>query len=238
MRAVLVSHDHRNVAQLTLALRALDVSVDHVACLSNSANLTSTLNYNILVVDADGMSDRAIAELEQLDVSREVVKFVCVSRESLGLVRRFLEIGFDDFLLKSMDRDELHLRLGRIANRTLDSQFRSLIETVGDLTIDHATREVRKGGVTVELTPRERSVLLVLLKNRSHVVSKELLADRIFRGNEEVGPAAIETYVCRLRRKLSSSSVGIRTLRGLGYVLDVSAGEQASEAGGETAPGR
>ena len=72
----------------------------------------------------------------------------------------------------------------------------------------------------LSLTRREFSLLEALMANRTRIMAKERLLERMFSMDaEEVGLNAIETYVARLRRKLEGSGVAIRTLRGLGYQL-------------------
>ena len=72
----------------------------------------------------------------------------------------------------------------------------------------------------LELSARELSVLESLLVRAGRVVSKEQIADQLTGWGEEVGPNAIEVYVHRLRKKLEPAHVKIRTVRGLGYVLE------------------
>jgi len=220
MRAVLIAHSRRTATHLSLALRAMDISLDYTDHVEDCAPLLTSGVYDIMFVDIDELDDSSIETLDGLTIAQSTMRFACVSRDGLWRVRSFLVGGFDEFLLKPLDRAELHLRVGRLASNRSMKKFSTVLETVGDLSVDHASREVRCNGALLSLTPRERSVLILLLQNKNHVVSKDLLADRIFRGSEEVGAAAIETYVHRLRRKLSASTVEITTSRGLGYVLE------------------
>ena len=89
----------------------------------------------------------------------------------------------------------------------------------GRLAVDPAGWTADCDGVPLSLTRREFSLLEALLANRTRIMPKERLFDRMFSmDEEEVGLNAIETYVARLRRKLEGSGVN-RTLRGLGYQL-------------------
>ncbi|MGE8486723.1 MAG: winged helix-turn-helix domain-containing protein, partial [Paraburkholderia nemoris] len=76
------------------------------------------------------------------------------------------------------------------------------------------------GGEPLALTPRERSVLEVLILRNGRAINKDTLSEKIFGLDESVNADAIEIYVHRLRKKLERSSVGIVTLRGLGYLLE------------------
>jgi two-component system response regulator TctD len=129
-----------------------------------------------------------------------------------------LDIGADDYLVKPFDLRELQARVRALGRRA--GPDRSGVIEFGRLTLDPAGRVASCGGEPLSLTRREFSLLEALVTNRTRIMPKERLFDRLFSmDEEEVGLNAIETYVARLRRKLEGSGVGIRTLRGLGYQL-------------------
>jgi len=94
---------------------------------------------------------------------------------------------------------------------------------VGELTLDTVGKRVTLAGLPVELSAREYSVLEVLVLRAGKVVGKSQLSDRLYSAGEEPGPNAIEVYIHRLRRKLEPTLVSIRTIRGLGYLLELPA---------------
>ena len=77
----------------------------------------------------------------------------------------------------------------------------------------------------VRASARELGVLEVLMLRVGRVVSKEQLAEQLYGWGEEVGANAIEVYVHRLRKKLESAGVSVRTIRGLGYLLEKAAND-------------
>jgi DNA-binding response OmpR family regulator len=89
----------------------------------------------------------------------------------------------------------------------------------GPLKLQVNTGEVSLDGRSVELTPRERAVLQILLRESGNAVSKDYIASRIFSMDDDATPSAIETYVSRLRRKTAHPDIQIRTVHGLGYLL-------------------
>jgi two-component system OmpR family response regulator len=91
---------------------------------------------------------------------------------------------------------------------------------VGDLTLDTVGKLVSVAGEPVALSAREYGVLEVLVLRAGKVVGKTQLTDCLYAAGEEPGPNAIEVYIHRLRRKLESSAVTLRTIRGLGYLLE------------------
>ena len=77
----------------------------------------------------------------------------------------------------------------------------------------------------LELSPRELAVLELLLMRAGRVVSKEQMVNHLYGWGDEVGANAIEVYVYRLRRKLEPLGCEIRTVRGMGYLMERSDGE-------------
>jgi two-component system OmpR family response regulator len=88
------------------------------------------------------------------------------------------------------------------------------------LTLDTAARRAFVGIDPLDLSAREISLLEALLLDAGSVLSKDQLNDRLYGIGEQVGPNAIEVFVHRLRRKTESSGVVIRTIRGLGYLVE------------------
>ena len=76
------------------------------------------------------------------------------------------------------------------------------------------------GSAPLELSSRELGVLEVLMLRSGRVVNKEQLAEQLYGWDEDIGSNAIEVYVHRLRKKLEPSGIAIRTIRGLGYLLE------------------
>jgi two-component system OmpR family response regulator len=92
--------------------------------------------------------------------------------------------------------------------------------THGPLILDTGGRRATLAGAPLDLSAREFGVLEVLLLRSGRVVNKEQVAEQLYGWDEEVGSNAIEVYVHRLRKKLEPAGVMIRTIRGLGYLLE------------------
>jgi len=120
--------------------------------------------------------------------------------------------------VKPFDLRELQARVRALERRA--GGDRSGVIEFGRLSLDPAGQVAACDGAPLPLTRREFSLIEALMANRTRIMSKQRLFDRMFcMDEEEVGLNAIETYVARLRRKLDGTGVGIRTLRGLGYQL-------------------
>ena len=131
-----------------------------------------------------------------------------------------LDAGADDYLGKPFDLNEVEARLRALVRRALGADDRVQL---GQLVLDRKARRFMLAGEAWDLPAREFEVLWELLTPPGRVVSKRQLADKLSEADAALGDNALEAFISRLRKKLLGSGVGIRTLRGLGYVLEVSA---------------
>ncbi|HZV98117.1 MAG TPA: response regulator [Methylophilaceae bacterium] len=143
---------------------------------------------------------------------------ILTARDALDDRVRGLDLGADDYLTKPFKLPELEARL-RAHIRRSHAHSTSLIQC-GPLTFNTQDRVVTVNGEGLVLSPRELSVLEILLLRAGRVVSKESLAENLGNWDEDVGSNAIEVYVHRLRKKIEPCGINIRTVRGLGYLLD------------------
>ena len=134
-----------------------------------------------------------------------------------------LDAGADDYLGKPYDLAEVEARLRALVRRAHGAQDHA---EMSGLRLDRRARRFFIHGIELELPLREFEVLLALMTPPGHVVSKRALSDKLSGFDDSLGDNALEAFVSRLRRKLSGSGVGIRTLRGLGYriALDTEVG--------------
>jgi DNA-binding response OmpR family regulator len=128
-----------------------------------------------------------------------------------------LDAGADDYLGKPFDLAEVEARLRALVRRSQGTQD---VTTVGELALDRKARRLSLRGDWLELPAREFEVLWELMTPPGRVVSKRTLAEKLSGFDEALADNALEAFISRLRKKLAGSGAGIRTLRGLGYVLE------------------
>jgi DNA-binding response OmpR family regulator len=128
-----------------------------------------------------------------------------------------LDAGADDYLGKPFDLAEVEARLRALVRRAQDTEDR--VE-VGSLALDRKARRFILGPQPMDLPAREFEVLWELMTPPGRVVSKRSLSSKLSDADDWLGDNALEAFVSRLRKRLPGSGVRIRTLRGLGYVLE------------------
>lgn len=143
---------------------------------------------------------------------------IVTARDSLDDRIKGLDLGADDYIIKPFDMPELLARI-RAHIRRAQSVATTTI-TYGPLVYDTVDRLARLDGEPMPLSPRELDILETMLFKLGKVVTKEQLVEKLCNWDEELGSNAIEVYVHRLRKKLQPLGIDLRTVRGLGYLLD------------------
>jgi two-component system OmpR family response regulator len=129
-----------------------------------------------------------------------------------------LTLGGDDYVTKPFSLEELVARIRAVLRRAAERPDASGQLTVADLELDELTREVRRAGQEISLSPTEWNLLRYLMLNAGRVVSKDQILDEVW--GYDFDPNIVETYISYLRRKLASDEPDlIHTVRGVGYVL-------------------
>lgn len=216
---ILIVEDNRELADwlaraLGQAQYDVELAFDGEAALEMIA-LTScdAVILDLSLPKADGMTvlRRMRAEGQKIPV------IVLTANASLEGRVNGLDAGADDYLAKPFDLPELEARLRAVIRR--GHALATPEVSVGQLTLNTATRQFALAGAALSLTPREFAVLEYLIFKAGHTVTKTTLSDSIFGTGADTDPSAIEIYVHRLRKKIEGSNVEIATLRGLGYML-------------------
>lgn len=141
---------------------------------------------------------------------------ILTARDTVADRVKGLDAGADDYLVKPFDLDELTARLRALLRRS-GGRAAPVIQH-GNLAVDPAAHAVTLDGAPVDLPPKEFAILLHLLENAGRVSSREQLEQSLYGWGEEVESNAVEVHIHHLRKKLGAEL--IRTLRGVGYMID------------------
>ncbi|MDK4807986.1 MAG: response regulator [Novosphingobium aromaticivorans] len=219
MRILIIEDDARLARGMEATLGAGGFAVDLVDCGEGALDVLAAESYNAVVLDL-GLPD--MDGLEVLQALRRrgdaTPVLILTARDAVSDRIAGLDSGADDYLAKPFHPRELESRLRALIRRsqgTADPVLR-----VGDLSLDRSTRVVELGRSVLDLRRRELAVLETLMGRPGKVVTKQRLNSEVFNFTDAVAPNALEVYVGRLRRKLMPDGPTIRTIRGLGYMLE------------------
>lgn len=182
--------------------------------------LAMSQKYDVVVLDLLLPGESGIEMLEALRKAGINVPVIVVT--ALGSVDdrvAGLKRGADDYLVKPFEMSELLARIEAVCRRA--STKPSPVLEVGELMLDLPTRRVTSGGVEIELTPTEFSILEMLMRHAGQVVTRKMLCEQLWESDWEGTTNVIEVHINRLRTKLQRGTKEplIHTIRGRGYAL-------------------
>ncbi len=218
MRILIVEDDPILQDSLTRAMRAAGHATDAAADGETALSLLRNGGFDLVLLDL------GLPRLDGLQVLKQARENGCrtpvlilTARDGVEDRVKGLDLGADDYLVKPFSLAELEARARALLRR---GQSAAPLLCCGALHYDSVGRRAALNGETLELSHREVSVLEALLFRQGKVVSKDQLIESLCGYGEELSANAIEVYIHRLRKKLEPGGVTIRTLRGLGYLMD------------------
>jgi len=175
--------------------------------------------FDVIVLDVmlPGMDGLAIARnLRQTHNQTPVL--MLTARDTAASVIAGLDAGADDYLTKPFSFDIFLARLRAVSRR--GAIPRPVCLEVADLKLDPSTRRVTRGKQPIGLTPREFSLLELLMRNHGRVITRDTILESVWGFDSDVGGNTIEAFVRLLRLKVDMSEAKlIHTVRGVGYVM-------------------
>lgn len=200
---------------------------------SHGLKLAATRAFDAIIVDScfagtEGAS--WISTLRDLDLSTPCL--LLLERDDID--NRSCRVGEEanDFLVKPFAVSELYARLQRIARRPRGLSER-LILRFADLEMNLLTRQVTRGGRSIHLPPRQFQLLELLMERAGRVVPRRLIMERFSVSTLKLGIRVVHANVCRLRAEIDRVHEAslIRTVRGLGYSLQMVKGSEGGDRG-------
>lgn len=183
------------------------------------ASLSLDHDYDLILLDLNLPNRSGLEILEALrSRDRQTPVLILTARAAIEDRVKGLDLGADDYLAKPFALDELEARVRALLRRRQNDPSEPL--ALGSLSFDRQRQHFTLNDTALSLPPREHRLLACLIHYAGEPVDKARLLDEAFAG-EAVGDNAIEVYVHRLRRRLAASDVSLRTVRGIGYLLEV-----------------
>ena len=218
---LLVAEDEKDLNMLiTKKLIAEGYSVDSCFNGEEAETFIRTAEYDGIILDIMMPKKDGLSLLKELRNSKSRVPVLLLTaKDSISDRVAGLDSGADDYLSKPFSFDELCARI-RAMLRKADSSP-SNVFTVADLSVDTASKKVRRGEKDIELSAKEYALLEYMIRNKGIVLSREKIENHIWNFDYEGGTNVIDVYISYLRRKIDFGFEKklIRTVRGSGYVI-------------------
>jgi len=226
MRILLVEDDDVLRQVMHNSLRDAGHRVDTAAHLADARHWWRVQPYDAVLLDLNipqsadprqGMASGLVALREARARGDRTPVLVLTARNRTDERIEGLDAGADDYLGKPFELGEVEARLRALVRR---SQGTEDVVSVGALRLDRKARRISLATTDLELPAREFEVLWELLTPPGRVVSKREMSEKLSENDDSLGDNALEAFISRLRKKLASSGATIRTLRGIGYLLE------------------
>jgi len=209
-------------AAITASLRQGGHAVDHVASGAQADAALRDAAHDLLVLDLglpalDG--SEVLHRLRQRGSGMPVL--VITAREGLTERVRVLDLGADDYLVKPFALAEFEARVRALLRRSATRGATEL--RIGRLRLDVPGHRAWVDEQPLELTAREFGLLEALASRPDRITNRAQLVEALCNWDQELTDNGLDIAIHRLRRKLHGSGANVRTVRGLGYLLEENA---------------
>jgi DNA-binding response OmpR family regulator len=218
---ILVVEDDRTVGQyVKRGLEEQRYHADLVEDGMEGLRLASGGRYDLIVLDLRLPEMNGLEVLRTLrDRGNTTPVLVLTAQDAVDFKVQALRSGADDYVTKPFAFEELLARVEALGRRP--KEIRSPVLRVGELELDMETREVRRAGELIELTPKEYTVLEYLMRHAGRVMSRTLITEYAWDYHFDPGTNIVDVVINRLRKKVDSGHAQklVHTVRGVGYVV-------------------
>ncbi|MCP3970378.1 MAG: response regulator transcription factor [Rhodobacteraceae bacterium] len=220
MNILLIEDETRVADFVRRGLAAEGWNVDHASDGESGLEYAQAGAYNVILLDL------MLPGIQGQDVCRKLRArknttpiLMLTALDALEEKIDGLRIGADDYLPKPFDFDELVARIEALDRRATGyaATGGDALLCVGDITFDKASMQVTVGETAIELTKKERDLLVLFMSNVGRVLSRERILNSVWGMNKDPLTNVVDVYIGRIRRKIGHESERIMTLRNVGY---------------------
>jgi two-component system OmpR family response regulator len=218
MRILLVEDDPVQALSLMHTLKAHH-NITHETNGRRADHLLTAEQYELVILDM-GLPDMDGSEVLRRLRQRgsDIPVMILTSRDKLEERVQGLDSGADYYLAKPVNPAELEARIRALLRRGLSLASASI--SIGDLSFYKTGQCATIRDVTLDLSVRELQVLEILMLRAERLVSRELICQQLSEPGKSVNFNALGVYIHRLRKKIQEAHVTIRTVHGIGYLLE------------------
>jgi two-component system OmpR family response regulator len=221
MRILVVEDDKKIASFIVKGLKQAGYAADHASDGEEALFMAENTAYDAAVVDIMLPKMDGLALIERLRTERIDTPVIILSAKRTVDDRiRGIKAGGDDYIVKPFSFSELLVRIQALMRRANMTPSPVKI-TVGDLSMNLLTREIKRGEIKIDLQPREYSLLEYLMRNAGNVLSKTVIMEHVWGYDFDPQTNVVDVLVSRLRSKIDRDfeKKMISTIRGVGYVL-------------------
>ncbi|MEO0913764.1 MAG: response regulator transcription factor, partial [Pseudomonadota bacterium] len=225
MNILLVEDEERVADFIRRGLKGEGWIVEHADTGEAALEILADRGFDVVVLDLmlPGISGQDVCR--KMRARKDVTPVLMLTAlDALDERIEGLKLGADDYLPKPFDFDELVARLEALHRRarSFGAEARSDVLAVAGLELDRQAMSLRVDGVSVELTAKEREILMLFMLNPNKLLSRERILNAAWGTQEDPLTNIVDVYIGRIRRKIAPYEGIISTLRGVGYRMDTS----------------
>jgi two-component system, OmpR family, copper resistance phosphate regulon response regulator CusR len=219
---VLVVEDEKRIADfLSRGLQSAGYAVDVADKGADAIDRVHSTEYDLVVLDLGLPDVDGLQVLEKIKNRKTIPPVLILSaRDSVDDRVKGLEQGADDYLVKPFAFVELLARARVLLRRGQPTPEKL---QVGDLTLDCIRRKVTRNNESIELAPKEFSILEYMMRNRGRPLSRTMIVEHVWDMDYDGLTNIVDVYIRHLRSKIDDkfATKMIHTVRGIGYMLDL-----------------
>lgn len=221
---ILLAEDDVRLGELTVHLlkKKTGCAVDWVTTGNDAFDYAVASSYDVVVLDwmmPDGDGRETCARLRKGGYLGAIL--MLTAKDSLQDRVEGLDAGADDYLVKPFEMDELLARLRALLRRNF-VPIQEEVTRIHGMELHRMSQIVIQGQHEIQLSPREFQILDLLLQNRGHTLTREIILDKVWGLDADVNLKTIDATVKLIRKKLEHTDLGelIQSVRGVGYKID------------------